>query len=382
MKCEIIRDLLPAYCDCVCSIETAAEIESHVDGCADCKKLLDDYRSDIKSTSGGAPEKPFRRISRKIFRNKLVIIALAILFAAVLGCVGYLTYGQINKQYYHASFETIITSQKAEKMVKKLCAGDIDYVMDNLDINQTGDTLWEYQEEMRVYCRELLTEFYETSLKGKKFKLKKFKFKNNNSSSGYAQFPYETGMTPTAQIILFEGKNISFHFDIAERIGGKLIIINIFRAEDTFDYDFQKLNFALNPYSPKAIVETELLNGRSGGYYIRAGRETFAERFCSTDEEVQKLADKLDELMSSVACEDCYYSHFRFDPENKRYLADMTLFFRENSSGKQIVFIQPLEVNNFNKFKIPDDLKPEFIDEGVSSDIRQQLENLFMLILS
>ncbi|MDE6596023.1 MAG: zf-HC2 domain-containing protein, partial [Oscillospiraceae bacterium] len=29
MKCEIIRDLLPAYCDCVCSVETAAEIEQH-----------------------------------------------------------------------------------------------------------------------------------------------------------------------------------------------------------------------------------------------------------------------------------------------------------------------------------------------------------------
>ncbi len=372
MKCEIIRDLLPAYCDCVCSAETAAEIESHVTDCADCKKLLDNYRIDIKPASGGSPEKPFRRISRKIFRNKLVIAALAILLAALLCIVGYLTYGQINKQSYHASFETIITSQKAEKMVKKLCAGDIDYVMDNLDIYQTGDTLWEYQEEMRVYCRELLTEFYETSLKGKKFK-----FKNNNSSSGYARFTYETGMTPTAQIILFEGKNIAYHFDIAERTGGKLVIMNIFRTEDTFDCDFRKLNFALNPYTPKAIVEIEMLNGRSGGYYIRAGRETFAERFCSNDEKVQKLADKLDELMELVTCEDCYYGDFRFDGENKRYLADMTLIFRENSSGKQIVFMQPLEVNNFYKFKIPDDLKCEFIDEGVSADIRQQLENLF-----
>lgn len=371
MKCEIIRDLLPAYCDCVCSIETAAEIESHVDGCADCKKLLDDYRTDIKS-AGGAPEKPFRGISRKIFRNKLVIAVLAVLLAAVLGSVGYLTYGQINKQYNHASFETIITAQKAEKLVKKLCAGDIDYVMDNLDIDQTGDTLWEYQDEIRVYCRELLTEFYETSLKGKKFK-----FKNNNSSSGYAQFIQETGMTPTAQIILFEGENISFHFDIAERTGGKLIIMNIFRAGDTFDYDFQKLNFALRPYTPKAIIEKESLNISGSSYYTRNKREFLAEHFKSTDEEVQSLANKFEELMSSVACEDCYYSNFRFDSEKKRYLTDMTLYFRENSSGKQIVFIQPLEVNNFYKFKIPDDLKPEFIDEGVSAEVRQQLENLF-----
>lgn len=182
MKCEIIRDLLPAYCDCVCSIETAAEIESHVDGCADCKKLLDDYRSDIKPTGGGAPEKPFRRISRKIFRNKLVIAALAILLAAVLGGVGYLTYGQFVREPDQPSFETIISSQKAKKLVKKFCEGDIDYVMENIELYQTGVALYESRDEVREYCRTVLSDFYEKYLKGRNLNVK------TNGYSGYTDF--------------------------------------------------------------------------------------------------------------------------------------------------------------------------------------------------
>ena len=41
MKCEIIRDLLPAYCDEVCSEETAAEIKAHTAECSECRKMLE-----------------------------------------------------------------------------------------------------------------------------------------------------------------------------------------------------------------------------------------------------------------------------------------------------------------------------------------------------
>lgn len=129
MKCEIIKDLLPAYCDCVCSLETAAEIEQHTQSCEDCKKLLEDYRSDIEPLNKSAPEKPFRKIKRKIFRSKLAVVLLIIILAGVLCTIGYLTYGQIKRRHDIHSFETIISSQKAEKLIKRYCEGDIDYVM-------------------------------------------------------------------------------------------------------------------------------------------------------------------------------------------------------------------------------------------------------------
>ncbi|MDE6747100.1 MAG: zf-HC2 domain-containing protein, partial [Oscillospiraceae bacterium] len=173
MKCEIIRDLLPAYCDCVCSVETAAEIEQHTANCEDCKKLLENYRSEVEPLNKVEPENPFRKIKRGISRNKLVIAVLVILLAGILFAVGYLTYGQIVKEPNQPSFETIIVSQKAKKIVKKLCSGDIDYVLENIEIHQTGEELWANQFEIRDYCRGVLTEFYETSLRGKKLKFEK-----------------------------------------------------------------------------------------------------------------------------------------------------------------------------------------------------------------
>ena len=83
MKCEIIKDLLPAYCDCVCSLETAVEIEQHTANCPDCKKLLENYRSDIEPLNKAEPEKPFRRIKRGIFRNKSIIAALILILVIV-----------------------------------------------------------------------------------------------------------------------------------------------------------------------------------------------------------------------------------------------------------------------------------------------------------
>ena len=40
MNCEIVKDLIPLYCDGLCSEETRAAVEEHTAQCEDCKKLL------------------------------------------------------------------------------------------------------------------------------------------------------------------------------------------------------------------------------------------------------------------------------------------------------------------------------------------------------
>ena len=40
MKCEIIRDLIPLYCDGICSDETKAAVEEHIAHCENCGKLF------------------------------------------------------------------------------------------------------------------------------------------------------------------------------------------------------------------------------------------------------------------------------------------------------------------------------------------------------
>lgn len=368
MKCEIIKDLLPAYCDCVCSPETAAEIESHTQNCENCKKLLEDYRSDIEPLNKSEPEKPFRRIKRSIFRSKTAVILLIILLVAVLSAVGFLTYGQIVREPDVPSFETIISSSKAKKIVKKLCSGDIDYVMENIEIYQFGEELWANQLEIEEYCRSVLTEFYETSLRGKKFKFEKHDI-------GYNQLVTEAGSAPWSEIMIYDNSNNNIEFTIGEHTGGKFLIsVTVFSAEAASEESVEKLNFAFNPgISPIAgHLEKAVLNKPERKY------DLFARHFCKTDEEIQMTCEKAAELMNDVTCEDVYYLNFRFDAEKQCYLADMNFIFRENSSGKKIVYKNTVQVDSFYKYTILDDYDPEFIDEGVSPEIREKIKNLFI----
>ena len=369
MKCEIIKDLLPAYCDCVCSMETAAEIEQHTAGCENCKKLLENYRSDVKPISGGEPEKPFRKIKRGILRNKLVIAVLVILLAGILGAVGYLTYGQIVREENRPSFETIITSQKAKKIIKKLCSGDIDYVMENIEIYQTGEELWANQFEINDYCRGILTEFYETSLQGKKFKFEK-------NSEGYGQFITETGFIPWTEIAISDSSGATLNFSLYEHTGGKFIIsVNVFSAELASKESVEKLNFALNPGITVIAgrLEKSALNSSRGEY------DFFTNRFCKADEEIQKVSEKAGALMNDVTCEDAYYLNFRFDAERQCYLADMNFIFSENSSGKKIVYKHTVQVDYYYRYTLLEDCDTEFIDEGVSPAVREKIEDLFVI---
>lgn len=46
MSCDIIKDLLPLYCDGVCSDETARAVEEHLAICPVCRVLLDEMRQE------------------------------------------------------------------------------------------------------------------------------------------------------------------------------------------------------------------------------------------------------------------------------------------------------------------------------------------------
>ena len=44
MKCEIIQDLIPTYCEGVCSEETKILVEAHIQECAACRQEIEAYQ--------------------------------------------------------------------------------------------------------------------------------------------------------------------------------------------------------------------------------------------------------------------------------------------------------------------------------------------------
>ena len=375
MKCEIIKDLLPAYCDCVCSLETAAEIEQHTQNCESCKKLLEDYRSDIEPLNKSEQEKPFRKIKRGIFRNKLVIAVLIILLAGIIYAVGYLTYGQIVREPNIPSFETIISSQKAKKIVEKYCEGDIDYFMENIEIYQTGVALIINHQEVEEYCRSTLTDFYEKYLKGRDLNVKADQY------NGYAQFAYESGTVTSSDVRIYDGKSELLTFTLFERAGGKFIVFIAGYSSEIGNYpacktDINTLGLALAPMEPTALLDAAIINykpERASNFSL------FASRFSQTPEEKQAIIENTTALMEDMYCEKAFYTEFRFDNENNRYLVDIGYIFIETSSGKHAMYSRTVQMKSaLYNFEVLPEFEPIIIDDGISAENIEKLKNLFV----
>ncbi|MBQ8780107.1 MAG: zf-HC2 domain-containing protein [Oscillospiraceae bacterium] len=72
MKCEIINDLLPLYCDGLTSQVSNEEIEKHLDGCKECTAVYESMRAENKTDIPDTNIEPLKKVRRK---NKLKIIA-------------------------------------------------------------------------------------------------------------------------------------------------------------------------------------------------------------------------------------------------------------------------------------------------------------------
>jgi len=87
ISCEIVKDLLPLYHDNVCSSESRALIEEHLDECQSCADLLnsisDELAHPVNVIDETKPLKAFQAIVKKI-KIKSLLIGVVISFIAFL----------------------------------------------------------------------------------------------------------------------------------------------------------------------------------------------------------------------------------------------------------------------------------------------------------
>ena len=91
MNCAVIRDLLPLYCDQVCSPESRQAVEEHLAGCPQCRAY---YEKMAAPAEGGAglkldvePVEAAKGFHRKLRRKRRRSVLAAVLAAAVV-CLG------------------------------------------------------------------------------------------------------------------------------------------------------------------------------------------------------------------------------------------------------------------------------------------------------
>ena len=92
MKCEIIHDLLPLYCDGLCSEASKQEIEAHVAQCQECRACLAEMKEEAPVPSLSQESETEARVLQEVKkkfsrgRRRAVVFAVAIMliFSIVL----------------------------------------------------------------------------------------------------------------------------------------------------------------------------------------------------------------------------------------------------------------------------------------------------------
>ncbi len=85
LNCAIVKDLLPLYTDKLCSPETAAAVNEHLDECDSCRKAYESASMVITpaETGDSTPAKPFRKVRRFITKRVAIVAACVTLVAAI-----------------------------------------------------------------------------------------------------------------------------------------------------------------------------------------------------------------------------------------------------------------------------------------------------------
>lgn len=85
--CNIVSDLIPLYCDNMCSEDSRSAVEEHTAECEKCRRLLESCSADIKNVSQKTDirsRKIIGRVRRK-FLVTAVVSSIAVLFAVLFG---------------------------------------------------------------------------------------------------------------------------------------------------------------------------------------------------------------------------------------------------------------------------------------------------------
>ena len=83
MRCEIIKDLIPLYCDDALSEVSKEEVERHIAECSECRKEYEDMKNgDIKINTSSQNIEPMKKVKKKMRLTKILfglILAVVVL---------------------------------------------------------------------------------------------------------------------------------------------------------------------------------------------------------------------------------------------------------------------------------------------------------------
>lgn len=219
MKCYVVEDLLPEYMEDLCSAETTAEIEAHLEGCEHCKEILEGMKAENdsleRSTPVGAEDiKPFQKVKKKMKRERIKKIVAIVALVAVCGFFGMLTVSQFFPSLPIPSYDSLMYRYKGWKIAKQFVEGDMESVLGGMSRSFT------IEQDHDIFFEDMvsqLKQYHKDIFQNKDTSIKVTSVSYDSDMDSMVRRPYDS--TFNNYIVRFsinvDGTNISFqvYFD-------------------------------------------------------------------------------------------------------------------------------------------------------------------------
>ncbi len=393
MKCYVVKDLLPEYIEKLCNEETGKDIEAHIATCKKCQETLKEMSADILQDTKALDIHPFDKIQKKIKREKVKKIILAVCLVVLVAVFGVLSFFQVNPHMGGPSFDTIIYWKKAEDIGRYLANGDIDQILYGVNnsadmLNHINTDLYTYENVFFKDYSEKLQTLYKEAFAGKNYKVKvKSVYYEDRGYYGiklYGEENSKTGGGYTACLELINGEEV-ISFNILFYSKNAYIIWeesaeNNEKAEDFLNY----YNYYAGPvtgvygeatWAWKVLLRPDRnLSGTTFNLFTNAFT---TDSMYKTDDEAYQ--SKLQEGMKSIYARSTTLT-INFDRvkyNEEKQCIDGKLFWELlDQNGKKIVFVKDFYVGPYG-FTPVDDTETIFHEDDVDEELIHYLENLF-----
>ena len=355
LTCEMIQDLIPLCSEGLCSEDSKAAVEAHIQACEICRKLYSEIPQDAAPQKTTVPDeaKVFRKIGHQMKKNKILSGILLVLLAVLLGVTGWLSYGQIKKDYGRQSFETVFEAMRIKRLAKKMGSGDFQEYVQHMSTERYG-THWYtagLDAEMTEQAESLLKEKFGQEFGDTKLKDVKVRTEYGLLFYGGTHSP----MVSDAILSFDDGRYFTLSF-VYGSDGGYICSGAETNADSEYKYAEERhigkdgrmmntlknefaeaLNYLNDPdfYAPRGWMEQLFVTEMNGEGNRRNRADSIALRFSETCRE-QIYANVLAFQDAGFRFRRCVLSPMQFDREKKELYWDMTLE-AEDGSGKAVL---------------------------------------------
>lgn len=364
MKCEIIRDLLPLSGEGLCSEESEKLIAEHIRDCENCRLLYEKIpETETEKPSVPNEEETFKKVNHKFKKMNVKMWIIGILLTALLGCVGYLSFGQITKMQGTRSFETIAQSFEVRKIARYIAEGDFDSYVDSISDGFITDIFKNQDHKLsKEIFKHTLAENFEKSYGSTKVK-------NINVKTVYGQmFAKDSYVAYSTAEIKFENGQ-TLLIDFVKNVDGKYITCSpayFYEADNDEKKFYNALDIAnWHEILPLGITEKLILSESTTDMYARRFREEYRETV---------LDGKKAFLDNGFTVNNAYFSRSRLDADKKMFYYDFTM---ETADDKGTAVMTTRIYYDYLGMYPPEKDSIKIYTDNCTADLENALYNFF-----